>query len=136
MAAALSQKYGHTLPWGTVKQAIDGALRARLLERPESFPLWPCSYPEAGNVKLMVPKADAPSAHEQKPGIKSASAELRPNELQDLAEVVADITKAAAGHDLKYFVRIELGGEKPAPDQVIVEVGKALAKASSKLKLE
>ena len=45
-------------------------------------------------------------------------------------------TKAAAGHDIKYFLRIDLGGEKPAPEAVVGEVNKALAKASSKLKLE
>jgi hypothetical protein len=136
IAGALSQEHGHTLPWGTVRQAIDGALRARLLERPDGFPLWPCSYPEAGNLKLRVPKAELPGAQQPKPGVKSASAELRSSELQDLAEAVAEITKAAAGHDLKYFVRIELGGEKSAPEGVIAEVGKSLARVSSKLKLE
>jgi hypothetical protein len=136
MAVALSQKYGQTLPWGTVRQAIDGALRARLLERPDSLRPWPCSYPEAGNLTLRVPKGEVPGVQERKPGVKSASAELRGNELQDLAEAVAEITKAAAGHDLKYLVRIDLGGEKPAPDQVVTEVNKALAKASRKLRLE
>ena len=68
--------------------------------------------------------------------MKSASADLRANELQDLAEAMGDITKAAAGHDIKYTVRIDLGGEKPAPDSVVEEVNIALAKASKKLKLE
>lgn len=136
MAVALSQKYGQTLPWGTVKQAIDGAIRARFLERLEGFPLWPCAYPDAGNLKLRVPKGEAPGAQEPKAGVKTARAELRGNELQDLAEAIAEITKVAAGHDLKYFVRIELGGEKPAPERVVEDVNKALAKASAKLKLE
>ncbi|MGH8728677.1 MAG: hypothetical protein ACREV9_11095 [Burkholderiales bacterium] len=136
MAVTLSQKYSQTLPWGTVKQAIDGAIRARFLERLEGFPLWPCAYPDAGNLKLRVPKGEAPRAQERKAGVKSAHAELRGNELQDLAEVIAEITKVAAGHDLKYFVRIELGGEKPAPESVVEDVNKALAKASAKLKLE
>ncbi|MGH8629832.1 MAG: hypothetical protein ACREU7_03575, partial [Burkholderiales bacterium] len=55
MAVALSQKFGQTLPWGTVKQAIDGALRARLLERTESLRVWPCAFPEAANITLRVP---------------------------------------------------------------------------------
>lgn len=136
MAVALSQKRGRTLPWGTVKQAIDGALRARFLERPEGFPSWPCSYPEAGNLKLHVPKAGSLVAQERKAGVKTASAELRTSELQDLVEGVAEIAKIAAGHDLKYFVRLELGGEKPAPEDVVEQVNKVLAKASAKLKLE
>jgi hypothetical protein len=136
MAVALSQKFGQVLPWGTVKQAIDGALRARLLERPDGLPLWPCPYPEAGNLKLRVPKGETPAAQQPRPGLKSASAELRGNELQDLAEAVAEITKAAAGHEIKYVVRIDLGGDKPAPDAVVEEVNKALAKVSNKLKLQ
>lgn len=136
MAVALSQKHGQTLPWGTVRLAIDGALRARLLERLEGLPIWPCSFPDAGNLRLRVPTAETPIAREQKAGVKSASAELRGNELQDLAEIVGEIAKAAAGHDLKYVVRIELGGEKPAPEHVVNEVNKTLTKASAKLKLE
>lgn len=136
MAVALSQKRGRTLPWGTVKQGIDGALRARFLELPESFPLWPCAYPEAGNLKLRVPKAGSLVAQERKAGVRSASAELRTNELQDLVDGIADLTKAAAGHDLKYFVRLELGGDKPPREEIVGELNKILSKVSPKLKLE
>lgn len=136
MAVALSQKRGRTLPWGTVRQAIDGALRARFLELPESMPSWPCAYPEAGNLKLRVPKAGSLVAQERKAGVKNASAEVRTNELQDLVESIADLTKAAAGHELKYYIRLELGGEKAAPPEVVEEVNRILAKALPKLKLE
>lgn len=136
MAVALSQKRGRTLPWGTVRQAIDGALRARFLELPESLPSWPCGYPEAGNLKLRVPKAGSLVAQERKAGVKNASAELRTNELQDLVDSIADLTKAAAGHELKYYIRLELGGEKAAPPDVVEEVNKILTKALPKLKLE
>lgn len=136
MAVALSQKRGRTLPWGTVRQAIDGALRARFLELPESLPSWPCGYPEAGNLKLRVPKAGSLVAQERRAGAKNASAELRTNELQDLVDSIADLTKAAAGYELKYHIRLELGGEKAVPPEVVEEVNKILAVALPRLKLE
>ena len=75
------------------------ALRARFLERPESLPAWPCAYPEAGNLKLRVPKGGDLVAQERKAGLKSASAELRTNELQDLVDSIADLTKGVAQED-------------------------------------
>lgn len=63
-------------------------------------------------------------------------AELRANELQDLADAVARISAASAGHELKYVVRIDLGGDKPAPAAVVEAVNGILGSVSSKLKLE
>ena len=55
VSTALSKKVGKTLPWATVREALDGALRARLLERtPDSGP-WPCDYVGAEALKLQVP---------------------------------------------------------------------------------
>jgi hypothetical protein len=138
MAAALSQKRGKTLPWWTVKQAIDGAFRARLLEKAVDGGIWPCEFAAAGTVRIRVPKAEFPEAkgdsHEY--GTKSASSELRGNEIQDLADAVAEVAKAAAGHDLRFFVRVELGGEKAPPEDVVEAVNKILTKVSGNLKLE
>ena len=136
---ALSQQHGKTLPWATVRQAIDGALRARLLERTESFPLWPCAYADAASVKVRVPKQSplgGAGSGAAKYGVKSATAELRANELQDLADAVAKIGAASAGHELKYVLSIELGGEKAAPDAVVEAVNRILGSVSLKLKLE
>lgn len=42
-----------TLPWASVSEAIDGALRARLLERTLGSESWPCDYAGAQAVKLL-----------------------------------------------------------------------------------
>jgi hypothetical protein len=52
-----------------------------------------------------------------------------------LAEVISDVVKAAAGHDLRFKVRVELGGESPPPDSVVRQVDKSLKSVSDKLKL-
>ena len=90
-------------------------------------------------MRIHVPKAEFHGAKggEQKFGTKAASSELRGNEIQDLSDAVSDLTQAAAGHDLRYFVRIELGGEKAPPDNVVDSINEVLAKKVSKsLKLE
>ena len=136
IAVALSQRHGKTLPWVTVRQALDGTFRARLLERPMTSGPWPCDYAGAASIKIEVPKELPAHAGERKAGVTAAAADLRANEIQDLAEVVAEITKAAAGHELRFHLRVELGGEKPAPKEVVDAVNEALAKVSPTLKLE
>jgi hypothetical protein len=140
IAVALSQKRGKTLPWGSVRQAIDGALRARLLEPAITSAPWPCDYAGAGKIALQVPAVQPPKAGEQqapKAGVRIAQSELRLDEVQDFADAMSDITKAAAGHDLRVSVQMELGGEKIPPQDVVDLVNEVLAKkVSAKLRLE
>ena len=42
LVTALSQKRGATLPWDTVKSAIDGAIRAKWLALSNESAYWPC----------------------------------------------------------------------------------------------
>lgn len=51
---------------------------------------------------------------------------MRPGEIQDLADVVGDLTRVAVGHDLKFHLRIELGGEDAPPDKMVQEMNKIL----------
>ena len=51
-------------------------------------------------------------------------------------QAVAEVAKAAAGHDLRFFVRVELGSEKAPPEDVVEAVNKVLTKVSGNLKLE
>ena len=55
------------------------------------------------------------------PGVFWAEASLRPNQIQDLADHVADIAKAAVGLELKFGIRVELGGSSPPPDKVLAQ---------------
>jgi hypothetical protein len=68
--------------------------------------------------------------------VRVAQAELRPNQLQDLAEQVGALTGAAIGHDLKFLVRIELGGAKPPPANLVERLNKLLAEVFEGLRFE
>lgn len=131
---ALSVAAGKTLPWTTVRSAIDSAIRARYLERtPDSGP-WPCEWSGSALVRLTVPIGEPP------PPLPLAGytteAEFGSAELQDLVDGLADIIRAGAGLDLRFFLRLELGeGAQPTPDQV-AKLNEALRKACSKLRFK
>src|SRR5437870_2508507 len=142
VSTALSGKLGTTLPWATVREALDGALRARLLERtPDSGP-WPCDYTGADAVKLQVPREPVPEASRRSappqpaPGVLVAEADLRLNEIQDLADAVANIGQAAVGFDIKFRLRLELRGASRPPDDVVAKINLLLQDISEKLRLQ
>lgn len=129
LATALSQRAGEPLPWTTVRAAVEAALRARLLElAPESGP-WPCDWPGAGAVRLRVPQEVIDSGPlppplgsdrgpARRPGVLVAEADLRPDQIQDLADKVGDIVGLAAAERLE--VRFRIGIEVstiPSPDE-------------------
>ena len=128
IAAALSQKSGQNLPWPVVRDAIDGALRSHFLERTVDSGPWPCELAGASVVKLKVPSGAPPSPPPAppRPGVVSAAAEMKANEIQDLADVVSEIVKAAAGCDIKFKVSVELGGDEPPPAEVIAQINEIL----------
>lgn len=139
IAVALSNKAGKTLPWVAVRKAIDGACRARYLERTADSGNWPCDFAGATGVELRVPKEEPhPRVDERlvpKPGVLIAAAELRPNQIQDLAEQVSEVAKIAVGHDLRFHLRIELGGASRPPDDVIMKMNQVLQEVSGELRL-
>ena len=142
ISVAISNKRGKTLPWGIVREAIDGALRARFLElAPDSAP-WPCDLAVAHLVKLRLqtdPKKAVVTVEvrpEAKPGVRVAEAELQSSQIQDLADSIGDIQKAAAGHGIKFRMRIEVGGEKLPTESVVREVNKRLGEVSKDLMLK
>ncbi|MDA1129446.1 MAG: hypothetical protein O2913_12215 [Chloroflexi bacterium] len=137
IANALSVAQGKQIPWPIVSVAIDGAIRGRLLERTEDSGPWPCDWPGAASVRLRIPIGAPPVQPPLLPptGRKYAEAEMEPAELQDLVDGLGDIVKAGAGLDLRFVVRVELSDGATDPEQVGA-LNEALAKASSKLRLE
>jgi len=131
ISLAISKKRGKTLPWIIVREAIDGALRARFIELAPDSAQWPCDLAVAHHLKLRM-VSDKPTVTvtttkpEVKPGVRVAEAELQSNQIQDFADAIGDLQKAAVGHGLNFRLRIELGGEKPAPDKIVVEVNHIL----------
>ncbi len=140
VSAALSKKAGKTLPWPVVREAIDGAFRARLLERTIDSGGWPCDFAGAANVRLRVPKAEPipqppspPQPPSKRPGVLLGEAELRPSQIQDLAEQIPAIAKASVGLDIKFTLKVELEA-KPESSEAVEKIGNLLEEIAKDLK--
>jgi hypothetical protein len=138
LSAALSKQHGKSLPWVTVRAAIDGAIRGRLLERTTDSGLWPCDFAGAGLVKLRAPRVTPPPPPPVKSGVKTAEAELDTGEIQDLADGISAVKAAAtaAGCTIKFTVAVELSGRDALSDDAVEKVNEALSGVSAKLKLK
>ena len=65
-----------------------------------------------------------------------ASAYLNPGQIQDLADQIGEISKAAVGYDLKVMVRIEVGTDEKRPtDHVVSTINDRLTGISPELSL-
>lgn len=139
ISIALSKKAGYAVPWRRLRDAIDGAYRARYLETALDSGSWPCEYPGAQAVKFRmagkeIPKpVITPPKPITAPGIRVAEADLRPNEIQDLADVIGDLSAAAVGHPLIFHLKVELGEGSQPLDQVIEKINNILKDVSKDL---
>ena len=141
IATTLSTQRGMTLPWATVKSAIDDGIRARWIELSDSNIMWPCDINGAQHVVLQIPQDQKVREDEKDPyqptpsGMLTAEAALEANGIQDLADQIPDIAKAAVGNSLKFNVRIEFSGETtPDPEQV-QKINELLSEVSDNLRL-
>jgi hypothetical protein len=144
VASGLSVKAGRTLPWPCVRAAIDSALRARVLERAVDSGPWPCEFAGASAVRLCLPgKTPAvqppvvvPPAIQKRPGVVVAEADLKPAQVQDLAEQVGELAKVAVGYEIKMRFRMEVGGAKSPPADLVERLNKILAEVAKELELQ
>lgn len=130
LATALAQAAGKNLPWPVVRAAIEGAVRARFLVLEEGE--WPCEAAAAQYARFRVPAEPQPQlgqVREAAAGSMSARTELTVAQLQDLADQIGALKKAAAGHDLRLQVELVLGGRRRPPQEVVEEVNAILRKA-------
>jgi hypothetical protein len=69
-------------------------------------------FAAAQKVKLRLSTAPPPQDKDfrLRPDVLIAAADLRPSEIQDLAEQIAEIRRAASPLDIKFHLRIELDG--------------------------
>ncbi|HWQ37446.1 MAG TPA: DUF499 domain-containing protein [Burkholderiales bacterium] len=140
ITTALSAKRGKTLPWPVIRAAIDAAIRARWIELVDDGVAWPCEFAGAQHVVLRLPEArqldEKPRDFTPKPkGLLIAEATLQANGIQDLADQIPEIMRAAVGHDLKFHVRVEFGGETPPTSETVDQLNNLLAQVSEELKL-
>ncbi|MCW5968654.1 MAG: ATP-binding protein [Blastocatellales bacterium] len=147
LVSALSKKAGKMLPWANVRDAVDGALRARLLERAPESGAWPCEYVDSHQACFRVPlMAAEPAALQpavtvvppapQKQGVRVGQAELRPNEIQDLADGIDKLVAASAGHGVRFRIQIELGNDSPPPDDVVYQINRILEELSIQIRVQ
>jgi hypothetical protein len=144
LAEALSQKTGLPLPWRTVREAIDGALRAHYLELEG---VWPCEFAAARQVVLREkkdfpkpkpPTIDDPSKTRYRRFIASAEMELASHQIQDLSDALPDLMDWSAARQipLRFVVRIECGdGRMELPDEVLEPINAVLEKVKEGWKM-
>ena len=136
IATALSTKRGVNLPWPTVKSAIEDGIRARWIELSNDSAAWPCDLASAQQVILQVPSTAREEPSEPKPrGLLMAEDVLEANGIQDLADQIPAIFKAAVGNTLKFNIRIEFGGETTPDPEAVKKINELFAEVSDKLKL-
>ena len=139
LVTALSQKQRITLPWHTVKSAIDGAIKANWLELSKDSASWPCDLAGAQHVVFQIPQKlkEKGKDYDSKPtGVLVAEADLEAHGIQDLAEQIPGITSASVGTNLNFNIRVEFGGETPPDPDAVEKINKLLAEVSENLKLK
>jgi hypothetical protein len=149
IATALSQKFGQTMPWKTVKDVITASINARFTELDGTSGDWPCDYPAAQSIKIKVATAAAGGFRDTvrgsfggAPGNSKcllAQTELVPSEIQDLSVIMPQILeiKAKANVPIKFRVEIELGdGKESPPDDVVMQINKLLGELKDAFRLE
>ena len=129
LMAQLSTQRGKQVPWFQIQQAVDGALRARLVELDADSATWPCD--PSGAAKIVL-KAVAGAS--KGPGGGSVVSDkalayrayLLPNELQDLADALTEIMELQAKHGIK--IRFNLAVEATTDGDLTPEASKELGK--------
>ena len=142
LSAALSVQTGAPVPWPIVRRAIDDALNARWLAlAPDSDP-WPCEAAGAASVTLREPEGAATGFADGKDdaawipkGARIGAADLEPNELQDLMDLLPEVITAAAGVPVRFHFRVTLGDGGEVPSESAMSVNELLERIHPKLRL-
>lgn len=146
IADALAQVAGKPLPWTSIRDTINGAINARLLERVPGSAPWPCDRTDAWAVTLRLPVVTPTPSHEihhpkppvYTPNVLVAEADLDSGQIQDLADKISELTKAAVGTKIRLRLRVELGdpATKRPPEESIAAINELLAEISEQLHLK
>ena len=130
--AQLSVQRGKPVPWYQVAQAVDGALRARLVELDGDSAGWPCDPSAAAKVVLKAAAGGGGGGGGGGDPINDKGvtyqAYLQPNELQDLADGLTAIMELQAKHGIKirFNLWVEVTAEKELKPEATIELRKGL----------
>ena len=136
ISVALSQKFGQTLPWKSVRDVISASINARFTELDPTSGSWPCEFAAAQGIKLRVASgvgggAGGGSGHGGSGGAVReirgpiAHADLNSNEMQDLGDIIPQLleVKTKASVPLDFRVEIKFGDvESPPTAEAIAEI--------------
>jgi hypothetical protein len=81
------------------------------------------------------PPTPAPTPTPPKSGNLTAAASLRAHQVQELAEQMPALTKAAVGLDISFYLGIEIGNSPALSEEVIEKINQVLQQVSEELKL-
>jgi hypothetical protein len=130
------------LPWSTIRAALDGAFRTRLIERAEGAGVWPCDYAGAGAVSIQLPGEKHSGGTGTTPAVSAASRPdtrvspelvLKANQLQDLNDIIPELLRVAAGHELTFTVSVAVKGSQRPKDDVVQSVNALLTQVDEGL---
>ena len=71
-----------------------------------------------------------------RPGLLTAEATLEASGIQDLADQIPELTKAAIGNTLMFNVRVQFEGTDPRDVEVVDRINRLLSEVSDDLRLE
>ena len=140
--AQLSSQRGAPVPWPLLQQAVDGALRARIVELDANSTAWPCDPSAAAKVILKgVAGGSSASGGGGSGGAYTANdngnavtyhAYLQPNEIQDLSDCLTDILalQAKYGIKLRFHLSVEATSETDLDPKASADLRKALEDVS------
>ena len=125
-----------------LRRAIDDALNTRwLAQAPDSGP-WPCEPGGAAAVTLCEPDGAAKGFEDRKDdaawipkGARTGAADLEPNELQDLMDVLLEVITAAAGVPVRFHFRVTLVDGGDVAPEAATSVNELLEHVNPKLRL-
>jgi len=130
IALFLSKKHRVNLPWKTVREAIDGAVRVRLMEVIPGSTSWPCDEGASKSVFFKIVESTTPIPA---PRGLSGNADLTIGDLQNLSEAIADIIGQHPDIDLKLHLRVDVAKVKNKED--LAKINELLRKVNSGLEL-
>ncbi len=142
LSAALSVQIGAPLPWSILRRAIDEALGAGWLAMAGESGPWPCEVAGAAAVVLRAPDRTETGLGERGgasalsgTGTYSCSADLEPDELQDLVDALPEVMTAVEGVPLRFRLAVTLGDGTETRAETIASVSKILEGVHPRLRL-
>lgn len=132
------------MPWSTIRAALDGAFRTRLIERVEGLGVWPCDYAGASAVSIQLPsekQTGSTGTTVGGPGVArpdtrvSPELRLKANQLQDLNDVIPELLRVAAGHELTFKLSVAIKGSQRPKDDVVLAINTLLKQVEEGLEV-